>query len=300
MSQLPNTRSRLSGDSDGLDGAATPVVKLILIGIDGLRIDRAFGTGLAPTLNALVETGGFLESQVEVPTISGPGWASILTGSTHAEHGIRDNAMRGNRLAQCPDFLTKAWQRDPRTTTYVAAGWPNIADPAGLGPIIAHRPEQLALGQHHIVSLNGELYGYRVIDPEIAQRARVAIEYGGPDVSFVYFCHTDDAGHYFGVQTREYAEAVELTDARVSLLLNAIDARVAAHNEIWIVAVTTDHGHVDEGGHGGGSDNERQTFLLANVRGGQLPADFPSALEPHQFTEYLLRLREQLAEGGLG
>ncbi|MBK0418666.1 alkaline phosphatase family protein [Leucobacter sp. CSA1] len=269
--------------------------KLLLIGIDGLRIDRAFGTGLAPTLDMLAAEGHFLRSTVEGPTISGPSWATILTGATHEEHGIDDNAMIGHRLAEWPDFLTRAWQADPSVTTYAAAGWPNLTDPAGFGPIVRLRQDQVNEGRHHVISLNGELYGYRTIDPEIAARARLAIGHAGPDLSFVYFCQTDDAGHYFGVFTPEYDEAVNSSDQRVATLLEAVDFRVREYDETWIVAVTTDHGHVDAGGHGGTSEEETQTFLLTAVRGGALPAELPDRLAPHEFTSWLTELRARLA-----
>lgn len=272
--------------------------KLLLIGIDGLRIDRAFGTGLAPTLDALAAEGHLLRSTVEGPTVSGPSWATILTGATHAEHRIDDNAMVGHRLGEHPDFLTRAWQDDPSVTTYAAAGWPNLTDPAGFGPIVRLRQDQVNEGQHHVISLNGELYGYRTVDPEIAARARLAIGSAGPDLSFVYFCQTDDAGHYFGVFTPEYEEAISLSDQRVATLLEAVDFRVREHEETWIVAVTTDHGHVDAGGHGGRSEEETQTFLLTTMRGGALPPELPDRLAPHEFTAWLTGLRDQPVRSG--
>jgi predicted AlkP superfamily pyrophosphatase or phosphodiesterase len=284
----PNTRSKLSEHGEL---SRTPEVKMLLIGIDGLRIDRAFGTGLAPTLDTLQAEGHFIASQVEGPTISGPSWATILTGASHHEHGIVDNMMRDHRLTEHPDFLTRAWLQDPAVTTYAAAGWPNLTDPAGLGPVIWTRPEQLNVSQHHVVSLNGELYGYKTIDAEIASRARLALEHGGPDYSFVYLCHPDDAGHYFGVFTPEYDEAIEMTDARVATLLAAVDARVRDHSETWVVGITTDHGHVDEGGHGGESPEETQTFLLTTVRGGELPQLLPKELAPREFVAWLNSLR---------
>ncbi|MDH6199294.1 putative AlkP superfamily pyrophosphatase or phosphodiesterase [Mycobacterium frederiksbergense] len=284
---LPNTRSELS-DRQGPAGSG---VKLLLIGIDGLRIDRAFGTGLAPALDALATEGYFLPSQIEGPTISGPSWATILTGATHAEHGIDDNDLRGHRLDEHPDFLTKAWQEDPTVTTFAATGWPVLTDPAGLGPVIRLRQEQIDTGQHLVNSLNGELYGYHTVDGEIAARARLAITHGAPDLSFVYFCHTDDAGHYYGVLTPEYDEAIQLTDQRVASLLDAVDRRVRDHDETWIIAVATDHGHLDEGGHGGDTPEETQTFLLTAVRGGELPAELPQQLPPREFTAWLTGLR---------
>lgn len=289
MGLPPHTRSEREAP------ASRGAVKLLLIGVDGLRIDRAFGTGLAPNLDALAAAGRLLRSEVEGPTISAPSWATILTGAAHAEHGIDDNLMRGHRLAEHPDFLTRAHQRDPATTTYAAAGWPNLTDPAGVGPIVRLRREQIDEGVHGVVSLNGELYGYRAIDPEIAARSRLALGYAGPDLSFVYFCETDDAGHYFGVFTPQYDEAVGNSDRHIGMLLDAVDLRVQQHGETWIVAVTTDHGHVDEGGHGGFTPEETQTFLLVSVRGGALPAVLPERLAPREYVDWLLELRAELA-----
>lgn len=268
--------------------------KLMLVGIDGLRLDRALGTGLAPNIDALAASGHVIRSEVEGPTISGPSWATILTGATHAEHGIDDNDMHAHRLAGHPDFLTRAWQQDPRTVTYAAAGWPNLTDPEGLGPIVRQRPEQIADGRHALLSLDGEGVGYRVIDPEIAAHARATLADLAPDVSFVYFCETDDAGHDYGVLTPQYDEAVTNSDRHLGYLLDAVDARVAAHGETWIVAVTTDHGHVDTGGHGGFSPEETQTFLIVSARGGSLPAGLPDRLAPREFADWLLELRAGL------
>ncbi|MFA5606572.1 MAG: alkaline phosphatase family protein [Leucobacter sp.] len=272
-------------------------VKLLLVGLDGLRIDRGFATGNAPNLDALAAEGHFVRSEVEGPTISGPSWATILTGATHDEHGISDNLMRGHRLDEHPDFLSRAAHRDPAVTTYAAAGWPNLTDPAGVGPIIRLRKPAIDSGVHGVVSLNGELYGYRAIDPEIAARARLALSYAGPDLSFVYFCEIDDAGHYYGALTPQYDEAIANSDRHLGMLLDAVDGRVREHGEVWIVAVTTDHGHLDEGGHGGDSPEERQTFLLTVVRGGELPAELPERLAPREYVSWLETVRADLADG---
>lgn len=263
---------------------------LLLIGIDGLRIDRAFEAGLAPNLAELRETGSYHQTELPAPTISGPGWTTILTGTTHAEHGVTDNTMIGKRFADDSDILSEISQRDYSARTYAIAGWPVLIDPAGPGPIIATRKEDAAAGRHMIVVLDGEMYTYRLTDEETCRRAGVALSYGGPDAAFVYFGETDEAGHYWGVFTEQYDRAVTMTDNRIARLLVDVQKRVDAGEE-WIVAITTDHGHVDEGGHGGDTPEEKQTFLLVkDLNGGRI--EIPADLQPEQFKDFLIRLRE--------
>lgn len=263
---------------------------LILIGIDGLRVDRAFGSGLAPHLDDLAARGSLRHSTMPVPTISGPGWSTILTGLSHAEHGVVDNSFHEHRIAPGSDFLSRIAASDPTAFTFAAVGWPTLADPAGPGPVISTREDDIRASRHHVVCLNGELYSYAVIDEEICRRAVVGINLAGPSASFTYLGQPDEAGHYWGVQSSAYDRAVRDTDRRVGRIVRAVESRVAAHDEEWIVAVTTDHGHVDEGGHGAGSAHERQTFLLAAAFGGPV-IDLPSELRPEQFADVLIGLR---------
>jgi NAD(P)-dependent dehydrogenase (short-subunit alcohol dehydrogenase family) len=55
-------------------------------------------------------------------------------------------------------------------------------------------------------------------------------------------------GHVGGVDAA-YRAAVHVSDQRVGRLIAAARSRPAA--ETWTIVVVTDHGHVDEGGHGG-------------------------------------------------
>ncbi|WP_201766231.1 alkaline phosphatase family protein [Leifsonia xyli] len=179
--------------------------KLLLIGIDGLRVDDALRRSpagsappLAPILSACASAGTMLTMTMEVPTISGPGWSSLLTGAAHAEHSVFDNSFRGHTLERHLDLLSRAYIADTFRRTFAASSWPPIVDPAGPGPIIASRPDQARTGQHRVVVRDGETYGYRWADGEIAACARLALREAGPDVSFVSLGEVDEAGHLYG------------------------------------------------------------------------------------------------------
>ncbi|MFC5931225.1 phosphodiesterase [Cryobacterium melibiosiphilum] len=269
--------------------------KFCLIGIDGLIIDLALRSGAAPNLSAFVEKGLFAPMVMEVPTISGPGWSSILTGATHAEHHVVDNTFHGHTLSRNADLLSRAFFADQSVTSYVASGWPPLADPVGPGPVVSPRLDQQNAGVHKVVVRDGEMYGYRRADSEVTDVSRLYLGQGGPDASFVYLGEVDEAGHVYGGVSAEYLEAVRRVDAHLGTLLHAIARRAAAEgvDEDWLVGITTDHGHLDEGGHGGGEDVVRGSFFaVARCTGAEAwtSADLslPATIRPEQITPYLL------------
>lgn len=262
--------------------------RVCLIGIDGLRADLAIDEGLMPTLSSLAATGSRHRVRTEVPTMSGPSWASLLTGASYAEHGVLDNTFLGGRLAAFPDFLSRAYYADQTTTTFAAASWPPLVDPEELGPIIQERREQHRAGLHRVVVRDGETHGYERADADIAQHSLWALRHDCPDASFLYFCEADEAGHLTGAQSPEYRAAMLRVDAHLAQIVQCIRDRQATQHEDWLVAVTTDHGHLDAGGHGGGHDHERDAFLVALALHGQQPA-WPEELHPTELTPLLLR-----------
>lgn len=261
--------------------------KLLVIGIDGLNLASALNSSGA--IATLKESAYFTELTMAAPTLSGPGWSTLLTGSTHEQHSVRDNSFVGNALLHRPDLLSLAYYQDQSTTTFAAAGWPPLVDPAGHGPIIHERREQQKAYRHRVIVRDGETYGYTVIDSEIYSAAHYAIQNFRPDVSFIYFCGVDEAGHAFGSVGDEYRQAVARVDKYVGDLVTAVQAR-ASIDEPWLVVITTDHGHLDVGGHGGDSAAERASFVIAKGFGRSNPA-WPDHFEPHELTPLLLAER---------
>jgi predicted AlkP superfamily pyrophosphatase or phosphodiesterase len=266
-----------------------PPLRLLLLGVDGLRLD-VLDLARLPHLATLLG-GARTAMRMPEPTISGPGWATLLTGASPEEHGVVDNRFLGSRLAGHPDLLSRAFFADPSRTTFAAAAWPPLVDPAGVGPVIRTRDEQRRVERHRVIVRDGETYGYRTTDEEIAVFAAAALR-SGPDVSFVYFSSIDEAGHLFGACSPEYRAAAERVDSHLGRLLAAVAARAEA-GERWLVALTTDHGHLDEGGHGGAEPEVTASFV-ARLGYGSEPAAWPERIEP---TELTPRLLEALATG---
>ena len=263
---------------------------ILLLGIDGARWDIVAEDGAADTVSTLARQGRRHDMTMEVPTISGPGWASILTGTTHAEHGIRDNSLQGKDLWRHPDVLSRAFYDDQTTRTFAAVGWPVLADPAGPGPIIHWRKEQQLAELHRVMVFDGETYGYRRADAEVATAAGAYLAKIGFDFGFVYFCLADATGHLHGLLGEEYRSALRTIDGYVSSLIDLVRTRAEEHDEDWLVVITTDHGHRDEGGHGGASARERESWVVTWSPSGSVP-DWPPVLRPEQLADLILEER---------
>jgi predicted AlkP superfamily pyrophosphatase or phosphodiesterase len=234
-----------------------------LVGIDGLRVDDALGSGRMPVLSELVEGGSFVGLTMEVPTISGPGWTSILTGATHAQHRVVDNTFRGGRTAFHADFLAQAWFADQEVTTAAAVSWPPIADPRGPGPIIWWREEAQRQGRHRIFVRDGETSGYDAADGEVVAWTRALYREAAPRAAFVYLGEVDMAAHAYGALGPECRDAQARVDARLGIVVDALREAARTTGRDVVVGVTTDHGHLDEGGHGGAESIVRRSFFAA-------------------------------------
>ncbi|MFH7336406.1 alkaline phosphatase family protein [Streptomyces sp. KHY 26] len=225
--------------------------KVLVIGLDGALLSRIEDAG-APHLAALMAAGLTAPSRIEphAPTLSGPGWATVLTGVWPDKHHVRDNTFSGGRFAEYPDFLSRVSTAAPGLNTCAVTSWAPLAETVFSAKV-----------------------GTRVATPraeyDAGTTSRVVAELrgGAPDALFVQLDGIDQAGHEHGAASRQYLEAIRGADAHVGQLVAAVGARPA--DEDWLVMVTADHGHTDTGGHGGPSPQESRTFLIAV--GGGLP-----------------------------
>lgn len=254
--------------------------KVLLVGIDGLMFHRAIKSGRAKKLAELHRDSFFIETEVDMPTISGPSWSTLLTGQRQDVHKVIDNYFVNHNLQAAPDFLTKALEKNNELITYAAAGWPPLIDLDDVGPVIA-------AGKHIRFARDGESNGYLKIDREVADHALQTLETIGPDLSFVYFCGVDEAGHAHGTIDAPYFDAIERIDGYLNELYSVLLKRHQDLNENWLLVIVTDHGHRDEGGHGGDSPQERASFILAHSVDKAHPK-WPLDMQPHHLTERLL------------
>ena len=251
--------------------------KILLVGIDGLILHRAIDSGRASHLKFLRDASFFVDTVVDMPTVSGPSWSTLLTGKQQDSHKVTGNDFKNHNLKQTPDLLTQALTKNNSLKTYAAAGWPPLIDLNGVGPVIAD-------AGHLRFYNDGEMHGYLKVDKEVFDNALETITEKGPDLSFVYFCGVDEAGHKFGSIEPPYFDAVERIDGYLKQLHEALIAR----EEPWVLVVVTDHGHRDEGGHGGDSPQERASFVIAHGINREHP-NWPIEIKPHDLADLILQ-----------
>lgn len=251
-------------------------MKVLVVGMDGLRFDRlvalappvltglmstgAYGTSRLPYGQAAAprteEPGEVVRTEVVARTDSGPGWSSIATGVWPDKHGVVDNSFKEANFTKYPDFVTRAKAARPELGTYAIFSWAALGEHKAFSEQIDER-----------VVLDGYADTFAVCDERVAEAAADRLAEHGPDLAFVYFGDTDEVAHDVGPTGQEYADALLRQDAYLGRLLDAVRSR---DGERWTVLVTTDHGHVDAGGHGGTSDEERTTFVIVNRLGDDL------------------------------
>ncbi|UCC48276.1 MAG: alkaline phosphatase family protein [Gemmatimonadota bacterium] len=231
--------------------------KVLVIGLDGVRPD-VLAEVSTPNIDALI-AGGAFNGRVETKaqTVSGPGWSSILTGVWPEKHRVTSNDFSGNDYANYPDFLTRLEQTDAAFTTFAVVDWLPLGSETSGGPLISDEIDAK-------LTFDGDELGYAAADSQSVAAAIRFLSNQGPDAAFVYIGYPDIASHEHGGRSPEYNASIALADAQVGQLLQAVRTRLTFAQEDWLILVVTDHGHKDEGGHGGLTPEEKTVFYLAS------------------------------------
>ncbi|MGW4161256.1 alkaline phosphatase family protein [Streptomyces sp. NPDC004788] len=239
--------------------------KVLFVGMDGLRYDR-IDAAKAPHLKSLMANGTYglslLYANPMAGTLSGPGWSTISTGVWPDKHGVKDNTFTGRDYATYPGFLARLNQVRPDLSLFAAVDWPELDT---YGTVTAGADAKLVYDND-----------YAVNDLAITDITEDVLRNQNPDVLFVYFGETDEIGHTYGAASSRYTDAIDVQDGYLGRLLAAVEARPTYADERWTVIVATDHGHLDTGGHGGSTIEERRTFVLAQgpgIAAGARPVD---------------------------
>jgi predicted AlkP superfamily pyrophosphatase or phosphodiesterase len=263
--------------------------RVLIIGIDGLRTDalqEGMRSGKAPHLKQLTEAGtvtweayagGPLGTPQQQPTISGPGWTSISTGTWIDRHHVKGNEtppydkpdVPGSyQVSRAPHFAKylKAPHPDAQVDIISSWGWMETY-------LVAAQP---GLFSYHEKGV-GANYAER--DQDVKNKAVVRLTSSDPDVLQLHFDQVDGAGHATGFSPENplYLNALSRVDQHIGDILTTIRHRPHSAAERWNVLVTTDHGGLAKN-HGGQSPEERRIFVIAS--GPAFPAGKVSTEKP--------------------
>lgn len=303
----------INGCSGGAPSAAkTP--KAIFIIVDGIPADVLEKTD-TPHMDDIAGDHGYTRSYVggevggptESPTVSAVGYNSLITGTWANKHNVYDNDIREPDYRYW-DIFRIAKTHDASLQTAIFSTWLEnrtllVGD--GLDAAGGKKLDYHFDGFEHDTERfpHDLLRTYiRNIDELVSNETARYVEEYGPDLSWVYLEFTDDVGHAFG-DSPQQTEALKIMDGNVGTIWSAVRKRQEAHNEDWLIVVTTDHGRDAETGksHGGQSERERTTWIVTNSRKlndrfANLPAvvDILPSIASHLGLEMPQEIREQL------
>lgn len=227
--------------------------KALLIGIDGVQYEQlkqVIDAGKAPNIAqfhlGMSYTGGIVDTSTRQPTLSGPGWATILTGTWANRHKVVSN---NSGLHNKSDSIFKLISLSaPTRHTASIVSW---------NPINDNFVDDISAGFIELgVKCGGD-------DQCATDRTVQELRTGNFDFIFVHLDQPDGAGHENGFGSR-YQDAITRTDHQIGQILAALSKRKQNNKgEDWLVVLTTDHGRrlPDGYDHGEQSRSEKTAFI---------------------------------------
>jgi hypothetical protein len=213
-------------------GPETPPLtdEVVIVVVDGLRNDVA---RQLPTFQRVAEDGSFLTARTSQPSLSLPGWTLLTSGAPPEISGVTTNWYEGHVEV---DSLFTSGERAGVTTSIVGhSAWEQL-----YGEVVT---EGWFGGKDDASS-----------DEEVGRQAIRVIRRLHPELLLVHLPDVDNTGHALGVGP-EYQQAAERADAIIARILEE------AGTDATII-LTSDHGHIDAGGHGGAEDVVTTTPLV--------------------------------------
>lgn len=219
----PGTPAEVSATDAPAADEAVRGPRLALVVVDGLRDDAAGALGLEQSLARDGTLPALARCTLEAswPSFSTPAYVRMATGVPPALSGVHNNWFRGPVELDSVFARARAAGRSTRAVGDETDDWGRLF-PAELG---------------------GEESGARVF----ARATRDLFADGAPgsDVLLIHTVAVDDASHLSGAKSAPSARAVEATGSWLRAAIGRMDPLRDT------LVVTSDHGHIDRGGHGG-------------------------------------------------
>jgi len=231
--------------------AAAPLTeRLVFVLVDGLRLDTALKEDVMPALASLRQQGAWAVSHSRPPSYSQTGYTVLLTGAWPAlSDGPAINLDYADIYTFTQDDLFSSASRSGLQTAISGYDWFEKMVPQSTVDVSFYTPG-----------------ADREADEAVMQAALPWLESTEYDLVLIHLDQVDYAGHYEGGPLDPRWDAAA---RRVDNALEAVAARLDFSRDTLFL--TSDHGHIDRGGHGGQDEVVLvQPFLLvgAGIRPG--------------------------------
>ena len=254
-----------------------PTPKAVFVIVDGVPADVVERVS-TPEIDLISMSGGYARSSVggpidepgETPTISAPGYMSLLTGTWSNKHNVRTNYQLSPNYEYWNIFRLLKYLH-PALKIGIFSTWTDnrtVLLGEGLQETSELKFDYVIDGLEinlEWLPPEDQIHHIKLIDDIISIKSTDTILSHGPDLSWIYLQYTDDVGHRFG-DGPELDQAVRDMDSYLGKLRVAVETRQSENDEDWLLLVTTDHGRdiVTGRSHGGQSERERTTWIATN------------------------------------
>ena len=239
-------------------GGEKPLFKAVyLIVVNGLRFDVA-QTPDMPFLHKMVGAGAaWGKVKVGLPSYSRPGYERILSGAPSELTGLTMNDQ--SDPSPVPTIFSLAADSGLRTAASAHYWVRELVD----GPLSGDRTG-LYFGAH---IQRGYSYLHDEPDSRVFAVARDIVRTHDPHLLLILPGTVDETGHAHGGKSVSYRENATAVDEALADFFHSLP------DHDCLVLVTSDHGHRNAGGHGGGEREVLEVPLFAwgpGVRPGRM------------------------------
>lgn len=230
-----------------LNGNVTPLGNYaVVVVIDGARPDIVEEVEVeTPNIDWIKGNGTwFKNARCFTPSLSQPGYASIGTGARPIVSGVTSNWIELNGDVGIDNIFKIVNETGDTTAVAGSPGWMDLYG--------------------NWISENKTIEGKTLDMDEVIGEWAVSLIEHKPKLLLVHLYDTDTAGHkYGGAASDVYKQQIEGADKEIGEIIEAFNNSGILEETLFIV--TSDHGFLDEGNHGGWE--EEVLHILLTMRG---------------------------------